>query len=505
MYQLVATAALAAFTALNPGLLMPAQSPTPSPSPSVSAVPSSPILSQQASGAWTTTVVLQASDLCISQLSYELVTTPQAVLSPGEVRSHHPIQGPGASLIPCPSPTTTQAEEVTLAFTLASPPLAATLVIVDDHDAHPAAPAAIAMVSVHRFVSGWQYLWWPIISGALLALVFAIMCARFLNTSPLPHDGPGKGPARPIYASATWTFKDSWATNISLGATAVAAILTGAGAVSTQLPGVQLDRYAILMAICGVIIASAPFVFGILYTRSAKSRGAVPDNAELRPGTSVEIKVPGGASLTFPSQETNAKDPFPVTPGSIRTGRNITPVMPGDGTIVLKKTEAGGTLSVVAPPGPADPAAADDSVQLVSPVPLPTGHFPFVTIKVAGFATMQLPDQTTVQAPDGTLTTFRRATMLRVPLGSNVIVADFRSLIPAALVTMFGIGAQLGILGVLAFSLSNRTASIRGIALALVSLMALTVLVYAIATTRALADSTPGSALAPDSSTAATL
>ena len=90
-------------------------------------------------------------------------------------------------------------------------------------------------------------------------------------------------------------------------------------------------------------------------------------------------------------------------------------------------------------------------------------------------------------------------------MGNNVIVADFRSLIPAALVTMFGIGAELGILGVLAFSLSNRTAPIRGTALALVIIVAIVVLWYATITTAALADSTPGSALTPDSSTSATL
>lgn len=69
---------------------------------------------------------------------------------------------------------------------------------------------------------------------------------------------------------------------------------------------------------------------------------------------------------------------------------------------------------------------------------------------------------------------------------------------------MFGIGAELGLLGVLAFSLSNRTAPIRGIALAVVIVPAMSVAWYAIAATAALADSAPGSALPPDSSTSAT-
>jgi hypothetical protein len=69
-------------------------------------------------------------------------------------------------------------------------------------------------------------------------------------------------------------------------------------------------------------------------------------------------------------------------------------------------------------------------------------------VKATGFGRMALPRQTIARAPDGKETQFRRATVLRAPLGSNVIVADFQSLIPAALVTLFGIGAELGILGV---------------------------------------------------------
>jgi hypothetical protein len=119
------------------------------------------------------------------------------------------------------------------------------------------------------------------------------------------------------------------------------------------------------------------------------------------------------------------------------------------------------------------------------------------TVKVVGFATIELPKWTSAQAPGpyGKATVFRRNTSLRVPLGTNVIVADRRSLIPAALVTMFGIGAELGILGVLAFSLSDQATAARYSALAAVIVMAVTVLAYAIATTLALADSRPGSAL----------
>ena len=268
------------------------------------------------------------------------------------------------------------------------------------------------------------------------------------------------------------------------------------------------------MAICGLILVSAPSVFGILNTLSSRSRGTVPDAAELLPpgtgaakllppGTEWKINVPGGASLTVPSAP--AQDPFPVTPGTTITGKNVIPVILNDGTIVLKGNRNNLTMTAEGAPADTNPVVEiTPSAESTSPVALPPGRFPFVTIKVAGFATIELPAETTAQAPGGT-TTFKRKTLLRVPQGNNVIVADFRSLIPAALLTMFGIGAELGILGVLAFSLSNRTLPIRWAALALVIVMAGTVLGYAIATTRTLAGPTPGSALTANLSTATIL
>jgi len=521
MYQFVASVSLTAFVALsagphghsaqNPGSSpsprsssssSPSSGSSPSPSASVTAVSNGPILSQQASGKWTTTVVLQASDVCVTDLSYELVTTQPVMQVPGQPTSHAPIPQQGATPVPCPSPTTTETEDVTLAFTLPSVPLAATLVIVDQHGAHPAAPTAIAMMAVHRYVSPYEYVWWPVISGFLLAFLFGTACGIAVQGNSSSSLQTGES-FKPIYASAAWTFKDSWATNIGVGATAIAAILTGAGAVSTQFPGVQLDRYAVLIAACGLIIVAAPLVFGVLYAQFSRPIGTVPDNAVLsHQGSSMEIKVPGGASLTYPSLNPTEKEPFPVAPGIIRIGGNVELIMPGDGTIVLKGSGSNPMLTTVAPPAP--PSA--DSVEIVSPETLiSTKGFPFVTIKPAGFAMITLPPGTTVQAPDDKERHPRRAATLRVPVGNNVIVADFRSLIPAALVTMFGIGAELGILGVLAFSLSNRTAPIRGTALALVIIVAIVVLWYATITTAALADSTPGSALTPDSSTSATL
>jgi hypothetical protein len=93
----------------------------------VSAVTNGPMLTQQSSGTWTTTVVLDASAVCVSNLTYELVTTPPGRPVNGTIDGRHPIQGTAAP-INCHSPTA-EDEEVTVAFHLSSVPLAATLVM----------------------------------------------------------------------------------------------------------------------------------------------------------------------------------------------------------------------------------------------------------------------------------------------------------------------------------------------------------------------------------------
>jgi hypothetical protein len=532
MHQLMASAFLAASTALIPGLHHAPGAPDPGPSPAVSAVTTSAILTQQSSGLWKTTVVLQASAVCVSKLTYELVTTPPGRPALGAVTSLHPVRAATAAPVKCPSPAA-EDEEVTVAFHLSAVPAAATLVVAGG----TIAPAAIPMTTVHRYVSLSQYLWVPIISGAalaaaLLAVICGLALAHFIRAG---SDGNRAGFWRkPIYASAAWTFKDSWATNIGFGATAVAATLTGAGAVSTLLPGVQLDRYAILMSICGAIIVAAPLVFGILYTLLSGSRGMVPNNATLMfpldDKTGVrrcEIQVPGGASVTLPAPPAGANNPILVPPGQRIVIEDVTAVLPGDSTIVLMgignnglrvhaPAATGGILAPHASPTrqadasrPADEPDADGNpeIQITAPPGPQEKPVPFATIKVTGYATMMLPEGTTARAPepDGKLMRFAPRTVLRIPLGPNVMVADFRSLLPAALVTMFGIGAELGALGALAFSLSDRTTAFRYSALAVIIVMAATILAYAIATTLALADPKPGSAMTADSATSATL
>lgn len=119
-----------------------------------------------------------------------------------------------------------------------------------------------------------------------------------------------------------------------------------------------------------------------------------------------------------------------------------------------------------------------------------------------GFIAVRVPQRTTVSYPGtghGPEKRFPRDTYLRVPIGDTVIVADMRSLLPASVWTIFGIGVQLGLLTMLAGELAAVSATARdsgwGAAYAVAALMA----GYAVTATIALASSRPGSALASDS------
>jgi hypothetical protein len=74
----------------------------------------------------------------------------------------------------------------------------------------------------------------------------------------------------------------------------------------------------------------------------------------------------------------------------------------------------------------------------------------------------------------------------------RAIAADMRSVIPAAAVMMFGIGAELGMVGELGGGLTAEVFSARAITVAVAAVMAVVTLWHAAAGTRALADSTAG-------------
>jgi hypothetical protein len=559
------------------------------PSPAVSITASGPVLTQQSPTTWTTTVLLAESSACLTEiggnpakpakpmpmtkdLSYHLVTTsPDYVVVGTAVGTAEVNTFPATDAVELDpvtlSPTvakdalppsctaladeTTSAEtEVSLAFTLKAPfptvPLTATLVIDDPRGQVPV--TGTQLMTVRALVTGWQYLWFPIWCALAMAVAFLIGIALVAwarrpkwkdprerenpwRGDPWQGDPPDKGPGflrRPIYASAAWSFTDSPATTISAAATVLAGVFAGAGAASTLLPGIQVDHFAVLLAVWAVVVVAAPIVFGFFNTATGASRGLVPDNAALLrfPADQAVLHAPGGASLTFgggatvgaPGSGVSLKpgDTLPVPPDSkitVNFARDTgTMVLPGDSSVVLTGFSSvqvgvsrGGQFSVPAD-AMRDHASRDvlTSGEEIRPPQPPDSRLTQdgVTLKAVGFVTVTVPTGTQVHYPfpdQGIIKTFSQDTYLRVPMGDKTVVADMRSLIPASLVTILGIGGQLGLLAMLAGELSALPAVAHNIAWAIVGALAAAMVGYAVVSTAELASSRPGSALASDS------
>jgi hypothetical protein len=75
------------------------------------------------------------------------------------------------------------------------------------------------------------------------------------------------------------------------------------------------------------------------------------------------------------------------------------------------------------------------------------------------------------------------------------------SLLIASFLTLLGTGAELGILGVLAFGLAAADVLVRVVCLVLTVSSAVIVFFYSVVSIRALADPTPGDALSATGST----
>jgi hypothetical protein len=499
-------------------------SPIASPTPAVSfaATQASPVLTQQSAGLWTTSIVVEEFPACLRGLRYELVTTWPDDLVPGRVVKVIPLGPAGADgtrsqprCTAAAASASAWASEVDLHFSMTAVPRGAA-VMLEAPDGIMTLPAIT--LTVHRYVSRADYLLIPALCGGVLVLLFlaAVMIAVAWDDA---RNQPARGRQlycdlcrndrsfyqrfwhQPLFASAAWTFKDSWATNVTVGVSATAAILAAFGTVSTLFPGVQLDRFAILMAGTGAIVAVAPLVFGVATAWWPSAYLTLPDNSLLqaRPGQSVTLRAAAGASISLPAGTIKNSAPPMDKTSTIRVlpvGQQPLVIRFLTGWIALTKdgtiaVPGGGVLEVGPPPHASMTVGPDGAV-----------------VTVVGVADLRLPRSTGVITPASAAPnlsedappagTLPKDAILKVPSPGNVMNADMRSVVPAAIVTMFGIGAELGILGVLAF-LSTESGLIRACTIAVLALSALVVVGYAGSTTRSLADSGLGSALSASS------
>ena len=124
---------------------------------------------------------------------------------------------------------------------------------------------------------------------------------------------------------------------------------------------------------------------------------------------------------------------------------------------------------------------------------------------MAGVADVTLPAGTKSRASYRAEAELRTERSLQVPPGSDVLFGNLRMILGAAVLTMFGIGAEIGIAGVLAYGLSEASQPWRWTMLAVTGLVGLLTMAYSVTAIRAIADPRPGSSISATSGTSFTL
>jgi hypothetical protein len=195
---------------------------------------------------------------------------------------------------------------------------------------------------------------------------------------------------------------------------------------------------------------------------------------------------------------------------------------------VLLVTAAGGTWTVQAadvlaqppkrpapPAPPATPARPPPGVHLVQLVPPTPPDVPLeqpllidatggAKVTVTGTADISLRKGAVISATQRPCYPLPRDRQLQAPQGTNIIVANLSIILFVNLFTMFGIGAELGIAGVLA-GFSDATGFGRAAVFVGLAAVAILVIIYAITATRAMADPQPGSSISSQAGASFTL
>ena len=532
----------------HPGTRLAAPAVTPQPA---SIAATSADLTSAGNGRWQTTLLLNGAVAlpCPRRSGFSLETTAPDQVIPAE---------PGR-----PGHARTYCQRITLSFSgLNQVPASAVLVL-----RAPGAPVSAIPASFIRPVGPGRYLLLPAMAGlamVVLLLVFALIFVKVRDWGGKLIPRPSLEFWRyTVTASGTWTANDSWATNVA----PIIGILAGAfgftAAAGSVFPGVSLVPFELVNLAAVTIIAIVPFAFSILYARwTATNPGPTADSAIVPPvvwkdfaGTrafcsrAVKINAPAGAALTVPGgaavarafsrkiiwasvggagtgvieithigeipEHLKAGATLQLPPGSkIRAVPGKSMTLPGASDILmagdsaLKITFGSVRLAIPADqlPDKAKKKGADGTTPgdtaLASPVWIlaPCG----AKLTVNGTANVVLPAQTHITAPRRRIPPLRTGRRLLIPQGSNTMVANMFLVVVSALMTIFGIGVQVGVAAVLA-GYSDASPAGRGFVFALIAAVALFTLYYSTTAMRALADPQPGSSLSAVSGTSFTL
>ena len=231
------------------------------------------------------------------------------------------------------------------------------------------------------------------------------------------------------------------------------------------------------------------------------------------------IQVPPGSRMTVTPADmgTQASLVIPNTTDLAVSAASTLRISGGSGALVLAEGDLlpADQAAPGSPPAGAahhhpagKPAASADAAKAARvvryPVDISTENG--AKISVVGTADVTLPRGTVITTPGRPAARpLPRDVHLQAPQGGSTLVGTVAIVLAAAVVTMFGIGMEVGLACVLTFGLSAASQFWRWMMLAGSILIGLFVLWYAVAAVQALADPRPGSALSATGGTSFTL
>jgi hypothetical protein len=466
-------------------------------------------LTQRSAGLWTTTVYVDTGALCPAPLSFDLLTTKPYTDTTDASPQY--VGGP-----PCgthPKPITTVELSFAPGPALSSVPQSATLALTPSQAAlaEGVIPLDIPL-TVRRQVTAAQYVWIPV--GFGLALTILLIAATIAFGVPRPSGGTAhRGFWRiPLYAASAWTFRDSWATNITAIGAVIGTVLTATGSVGDLLPGLDLGRFSLLIALAGGITVFAPLLFSVLNYRFSRLDPATAGVVAIglppgHGGEGVRISVLAGGTVTIHPAQSAGQPPDKGATIDLPAGSEM---------VVAPKPEPGaepGCLPVLVLPGGTDITVARGQLITVdgaahdAPAGASVSFLGQVRVAVPASACVMAPGEPVAAEPAGAPASPRRTTPrnspraepfeFTLPRSADVVAARMGTMLAASCLTVFGIGAEIGVTGwVLCFGLAVAPDYARWLSLLAGFGIAAFLLVYGVLAIRSLADSRNGSTLA---------
>jgi hypothetical protein len=490
-------------------------------------------------GTWQTTAYLNTAALCAEPVTFALQLTPSTGMPVPSAAVSGLTANCGAA--EAASPITA----VKLSFTPGEVPQSATLVVTPSPVLAASESQLDITLTVRRHVSVLQYLVIPVCCGAGLAVALIVAMMAF----GVPR--PGRRNARmdtedfwrrPLYAASAWTFGDSWVTNITAVGTLIGTVLTASSGVAFLLPGVDQGRFSLLLAMAGGVSVIAPVIFALLNYQFSRQNPATAGIVAIRQpagNMGVTVNMPVGGSVAVQGSA--------ILEGDETLSSGTTLDVPAGTAVTVSAAEGGGDAAqILALPGSNDivvsaaqritlsPAVSvpSSAIQAARPAePPPPPEFSWTSL-LAGLAwpdetktpTQAVPAPVTVASltvSAGAKLSFVGRADITLPAHSSVeavgemtppvelsadrtfslpftgeVISQMWSMLLASCFTMFGIGADLSIVGwVLGYDLAAAPLWARATVAALSGLAAVIVVLYGVFAIRALADSRAGSVL----------